>query len=437
MVFPVDLVVACARRDIAPELAGVVSAELAAEPECSHVLFPLVKRLCGRAILLVLKYILEDVAEICVARHPDRLHEGQRRTVFVAAEFLAGGVDIAPRAGISVARLQHSFLHADEPAHQLENRPGRVACLNRTVEQRLAGVGTEPCIIAAHVCQVLHVDAGAGDKREDLSGRGLDRNQRPAAALHELLPVLLQVGVDGSLYVFAGDGELVVGSVVVAGKHTVARIAQIDVVALLAPKFGLTCGLKPRASDIVAHAVFGVPADIVGVHLGHVAQQIASGVEGIVALRADTAVEAGETVLHLREAHICLLLDMPGEYQRLETDPTPVGAVVVHLLTDEVGVQPKRAGKSKSVERGDFARRHHYVVGGLVAYEHLPVPVVDHASRRIDRFIDYGVVEGIGLVLAVDDLDIEKPPQQHCRRDSKTYSDLDIFAAVLHAICSL
>ena len=276
----------------------------------------------------------------------------------MAAEFLPGGIDIAARAAVAHRRRQHSLLHADQPAYQLEYRAGRVAGLYRPVEERLAGVGHQLVVVAAHVRENIDIDARTGNEREDFTGRRLDRDKRALAALHQFLAVLLEMGVDGSVDVAAGDSELIVFALVVGGQDAVARVAKVDMIALLAPKVFLPGGFQARAANVVAALVFGVFPDVVYVNFRDIAEQVSAGIEGIHALGADLATETGEAIFDLAEAHICVFADMFQKHKRFKSDTSSICPVIIHLFPYDIGVYLQHSCQPQGVESRHLARGH-------------------------------------------------------------------------------
>ena len=122
------------------------------------------------------------------------------------------------------------------------------------------------------------------------------------------------MGVDGGHYVFAGDGFLVVHSVFVGVLDLVAGVPQEHVVALLPLQVHFPCGLQPRLPYVIPALVHsGVPLKVAFVHLGHIAQEVAAGVEGVFPHRTHLPAETREVVGALGEAHIFFDADLLRE----------------------------------------------------------------------------------------------------------------------------
>ena len=99
----------------------------------------------------------------------------------------------------------------------LEGGAGWVGGHNGAVIERLQPVVDQVAVVLATLlthkqCRVI---ARAGHQREDLPGRRLDGDERARAALHQLLPVLLEMRVDSGMDILSGHGEFILGTVVV------------------------------------------------------------------------------------------------------------------------------------------------------------------------------------------------------------------------------
>ena len=118
-------------------------------------------------------------------------------------------------AGICHLGVEGAFLKADESVDELEYRAGRIRSLHRTVEHRLVRVLDNLVVVLAYVGEHADVNTRTGYQGEDLTRLRFDRHKASDLVLHELLPVLLEVGVDGGDDVVAGNGFLVHLSVLV------------------------------------------------------------------------------------------------------------------------------------------------------------------------------------------------------------------------------
>ena len=221
--------------------------------------------------------------------------------------------------------------------------------------------------------------------------------------------------------VVSRDGLLVHLPVLVALLYLVAGVAQVDVVAFLTSEFHLPGGLYAGLSGVVSGTIFtGMPLDVVGVHLGDVAEQVATGVDRIVAYASGLPPESREVVLKLGEPHVGLRLYLLEHYHALVAYAATVPGIFLHLVPDEVGRDVECAGQHQGVELLDLPWGDEDVVGDFVADDDLVVAVVDDASGRVDDVVDHRVVGRVDLVLVVDDLDVEQLPEDDGRHNQKT-----------------
>ena len=112
--------------------------------------------------------------------------------------------------------------------------------------------------------------------------------------------------VDRGYDVVPRDGRLVLCTPCIRGLDAIARVAQVDVVAFLSAQLFLHRGLESGFPDIVSRLVLGVLLDVVGVHFGYVAEQVAACVEGVLAYAAHLGLESREQVFLLCEFHVGL-----------------------------------------------------------------------------------------------------------------------------------
>ena len=350
----------------------------------------------------------------------------------MAAQLAGAGVVVAVVARILVGGLEHPFLQAYQAVDQLEHGPRGIGGHHGAVEHGLARVAGEAVVVAAYVGQHVHVDSRARHHREYLPGRGFDCHHRTDLPRHELLPVLLQVGVYGGDDVLSGHRGLVLPAVEVGRLHPVPGVPEHYVVALLPAELLLHRGLEAGASDVVARLVFArMVLDVVGVDLGYVAQQIASGVEGIVPDAAGLRAEAGEEILLLGELHVDFRRHLLEQGHGAVAYAAAVFAVVGHPVADEGDGRVEGTGELECVEFGHVPRGHEYVVADGVAHQNLAVAVVDHPSGRVDVGVDHGVVGRVLLVLVVDDLDVEQLSEQQQGERRETYQEF-VFAVYFH-----
>ena len=285
----------------------------------------------------------------------------------------------------------------------------------------------------ADVGELVHVDTRRGYQGQDLAGARFDGDEGAHLVLHELLPVLLEIRVDGGDDVVARDGLLVEFAILVGLLDLVVRVAEEDVVALLAAQFLFAGRLDAGHAGIVAAPIFArMLVDIGLVHLGNVAEEVAAGVDGVVPDAAHLAPEAGETVLDLGKAVVGLSRDLFEHRHTLKTDLAPVPAVFVHLAAQEFRRYVQDGGEGQRVESLHLARIHEDVVRHLVAHEDVPVPVVDDPAGREDHLPDRGIDVRIDLVVLVQDLDGENLRQEDDSDHSQTDQEFDMPAVRGH-----
>ena len=351
----------------------------------------------------------------------------------VAAQLVPSTEVIALVAGIGHFRPKHAFFQADEPVHQLEHRSRRIRSLHRAVVHGLIGVGGNLVPILADIGQHVHIDTRGRYQRQDFAGFRLNGHDTAHLVLHELLPELLEVGVDGGDDILPGDGFLVFQSVLVRLLNLVTGIAQVDVVTLFPAQLLFPRGLDARHARIVSAAVFSrVAVDIGLVYLRHVAQQVAAGVHGIIPDAAHLSPEARELVFHFVEAHVSLGRDRTHHGDGLEADggaPTPI---VLQFFPDEIRVHFQDGGQRQGVEFLHFPRAHHDVVGHLVAHQDAPVAVINDATGGVDGFVDGGVAVGVFLIGIVQDLQGKNFAQENQHGYSQANDQPDMAAVFGH-----
>ena len=404
----VPLVVELGRGYRPSQLCREVASQLVSEAETLDIGVPLVHGVVDALVLLVFEYRLQDVAEITVAGHHDRFFQFQRGPVPVASELVVAEV-VAVRAGVCHLCVQRPFLQADQPVDELEHGSGRVGSLDSPVEHGLVGVLEDFRIVLAEVRQHADVDTGARHQRQDLPGLRLDGHEAAHLVVHQPLSILLEVGIDRGHYVVAGNGFLVELSVAVALFYLVAGVAKVDVVAFLTAQVLLAGCLYAGFPGIVSRTVLpGMLVDVVLVDFRDVAQEVAAGIDGVVADASGLALETREIVLQFGELHVGLGLDLLEHHHALVADLPLVLLIFGHLRPDEVGGHLQHAGEHEGVELLDLPGGNQDVIGHLVAHDYLPVAVVDYPPGRVDDVIDHRVVGRVDLVLVVYDLDVEQ-----------------------------
>ena len=344
---------------------------------------------------------------------------------------------VALAAGIHHIRPQDALLQADEPVHQLEHRARRVGRLHRPVVHGLVGVLRDFIPVFADIGQLLHVDAGGGNQGQDLARGGFDGHDGPHLVFHELLPVLLEGGVNGGDNVAPRDGLLVLGPVLVGLFLLVEGIAQVDVIAFLTPQFPFPCRLDAGHAGIVAAPVFpGMAVDIGLVHFRDVAQQVAAGVHGIVADAAHLPEKAREAVFHFVKTHVGFGRNGPEHGHGLVADGPAPPAVLLQFSFDKIRLHVQDGGQGQGVEGLHLPGIDQDVVGYLVAHQDFAVAVVDDPARGVDGFKNGGVALGVFLVAPVHDLEGENLPQQQQDGRAQAHQQADMPTVLTHLLVS-
>ena len=185
-------------------------------------------------------------------------------------------------------------------------------------------------------------------------------------------------------------------------------------VTLLAPEFLLHRRLYAGLPGVVPGAVLvRMLLDVGRVDLGHITQEIASGIERIIPYASGQALEARELVLHLGELHVGLRRNLLEHGHGLVAYPPAVPAVLGHLVPYQLRVHIQNLRQHQRVEGTHLARGHEYVIRHLVAHDDAAVPVVYGAAGRVYDVINHRVVHRVNLVPAVYDLDIEQLDYQY------------------------
>ena len=255
----------------------------------------------------------------------------------------------------------------------------------------------------ADVGQHGHIDTRRGNQRQDFSGGRLNGYQRAHLVLHELLPILLQRGVDGGHNVVSRNGFLVHGSVLVWLLNLVAGIAEVNVVTFLSTEFFLAGGLYAGHAGIVSAAVLSRVAVQIGlIHLGNISQQVAAGIDGIVTDAANLPAEAGKLVFDLVEAHVGLGREVADHGHGLEADGAAPAVVFGQAAADELGVHVQDGGQGQGVKRFHLTGVHQDVISYFVAHQDFSVPVIDDATGGVDGFVNGSVAVGVLLVAFVN-----------------------------------
>ena len=278
-----------------------------------------------------------------------------------------------------------------------------------------------------------NVYAGGRYQRQNLASGGFDGHQRAHLPLHELLPVLLEGGIDGGDDILPRNGLFVHFAILVGLLYLVEGVAQVDVVSFLSAQLFFTGRLDARHAGVVSALVFSRMGVHIGlVHLGNIAQQVATRVYRVVADAAHLAAEAGEAVFHLIKTHVRFGREVADHGDGLEAD-APAAFVVFHqAVPDKAGLHIQNGSQRQGVEGLHLAGRDQNVISHFVAHQDGPVAVVDDSAGGIDGLIDGGVAVCVLLVLAAEQLEGEDFPQQKDSHDAQAHQQADMPAIGAH-----
>ncbi len=398
----VGTVVRLGGRNAAAELGREIAPELAPEPKAHHHLPPVVQALGHIVKLALVQDILEHVAVVGVAAHHDALLHVERALVHMAAQLVPGTKVVALVAGIAHLGPEDAFLQADEPVHQLEHRSRRIRSLHRTVVHGFIGVLRNLLPVLADIGQHVYVNTRRAHQRQDFPGLRLDGHDTSHLVSHELLPVLLQSGVDGGDNVLSRDGLLVLGSILVGLFNLVAGVSQENVIALFSAKLLLPGRLNTGHAGIVSAPVFSRMLVNIGlVHFRHISQEVSAGVHGVVADTANLPAEARKLVLYLVKAHVCLGRHGAQHGDRLEADGRPPPPVLLQLFADEGDVHVQHRSQRQGVESLHLPRAHQDIVRNLVSHQDGSVAVVDDTAGGVNGLVDGRVAVCVLLITGI------------------------------------
>ena len=137
-------------------------------------------------------------------------------------------------------------------------------------------------------------------------------------------------------------------------------------------------------------------ADVVGIHFGDVAEQVASGVVGIFAYGPGLPPEALEAALCLQfgEGGVFFRTQLAQQHHGLVAYAAHIASVFLEALAYVETVHPEVAAERERVELSYGLGRHHQIVAELVAYQHLSVAVAYDSPVRVYGHPDRGLVAG-------------------------------------------
>ena len=292
----VGLVIEGGVGDESAFLAGKVHAQFVSEAHAYHIVFPAGHGvLHGGVFLAVSEHVIESPAEETVARCADGGHNGDGRSVGVAAYGKSAEVE-SVGAGIWCGGGDDSLLQEGERLAGLEGGAGRILSHDASVQQRLVGVAAQQQVVLSALAAYGHsgVIGGAGNHAQNLSRAWLNGHNASALSRHQPFAKRLQLDVDAQREVAAGYGSLVKLSVLVSALDSSSGIAQQDFRTLDASQRLFVASFHALFANVVASLVISIGLNVVRIGFAHVAQDVCR--VGILVL-ADAAfldVETGE-----------------------------------------------------------------------------------------------------------------------------------------------
>ena len=229
----------------------------------------------------------------------------------------------------------------------------------------------------------------------------------------------MQFDVDAQFQVVAGHRVHIVGSIVVAALDSSRGVTDKDLLALDTSQPRLITLLDAQVTGVVAGPVVTVVLDVLGIDFADVAQHVGPHVVVVLPEDALHDKEAGETVQFFLETSVIFGRKVVHEHLLGESR---VVAVLQHLLPAQVELLTtdfQRVAEIDGVEWQHVLGNHHQVILGRVIHDKFVVAVIDQSARGIDDFLHEGIVVGIGLVGAVEHLQLHQP------RDVDNHDDDD------------
>ena len=301
-------------------------------------------------------------------------------------------------AGIGPVRIDAGFQRRQRH-HGLEGRAGWIGGGQRLVEQRLAFVLSQRCVLrpgqAAN--ETIGVEAGAGEQAQDVAVAAVHHHRGAGLVAEHLHGAVLDVGVQRQHDLLAGDRLDVAGRV---GGDLVATGVDLDLLgARLAAQGqveGLFNALPADPKTRIQEDRIGVGAggrQVRAVDLGHIADHVGEG--PAIGVNAHLAHVGGDAAQFRRP-------DIDGA----ELFPAHVLHDLHRRLARRVGDLPQQAGLAGVVQRHELGqglqrrfRIDTFVLGdhqpevGAVGGQHHAIAVDDQAARR-RRHLEVELVGG-------------------------------------------
>ena len=252
---------------------GQVDIQLLAEAEAQHILAPygqaILRVLIDTFILTLLYHTAIDLIEVGVATHLDSLLHRPGRGVVVATHQALVAHKAAVGRNHTQVKCHHRLRHLEDGARRILTHQG-------SVEHRLGQVAVQLLVVlaadASH--QQIGVVAGSAHHSQQLARRRLQRHHASALVGHQLLGILLQVGVERRVEVHALLRQRIVGAALIRAHLAVVHVYMHDFLALHATQHLLVALLQATLADVVALLVVGVAVDVGLIHLAHITQHL-------------------------------------------------------------------------------------------------------------------------------------------------------------------
>ena len=217
-------------------------------------------------------------------------------------------VDISVIAWILGAEGDDALMQQYESLRGLECRSGGISGHDRTVVERLVGVGNEFAVIrsALPADKYVGVVGGTRDEAEDLACGRLDSHDCTFFIDHQRLGILLKLDVERQADVASADGGDIARAVLIATLNLTARVADEYLLTFLSPQEMFVAFLDAEVAGVVAGGVFGIGVDIALRHLADVAKDIGSDGIAVLPENAFLNEQTGEAVELFLKAAIVL-----------------------------------------------------------------------------------------------------------------------------------
>ena len=321
-------------------------------------------------------------------------------------------------ANEAAARRDDAEVQRHHALRHLEDRARRILSHQGAVQHRLGNVGIQLLVVlatyAAH--QQVGVVARRTDHGQHLAGARLQSHHATALVGHNLLGILLQVGVNCGVQVPSLHGQRVVHAVGIGAYLAVVHIHMHQSLALHTAQHLLVALLQAALAYVVTPLVVRVAVQVALVHLAHIAQHLRRYRAVVDAQRALRDIEALEAEHLVLELGILRLRNLLHEYRRR------IGrilACLLHALLEVLEVDAEAPAEIGRVEVLNHARNDHQVVHSLVVHQQLAVAVVDEAARRILRHIAQRLPPRQITVFRVEQLQHRQPPYEQDAHDDE------------------